>query len=412
VQASNDIQRQYTRSDGRGSFPRISGAPEIECNRLAMFWRPMIDMIHSETAPISLRMVRVVSGWIEEPHPDRISWFSRMAIPGLRRQVLRHAGLEAYDASRPADLHPGLRTPSWQHLVDVLNRFGDVDSATRALVVFHLAQLTFCQYAVTLTGVVAPSGKPADDQFAYQVARLHARIPGLVTLAMPVFEELAANAEPLLAYHACFQGIAQAVRTLHSVEVARRFAQLAGRLPPVEGDWTAHMTLSRFHRAMVRLRMAERSPHGVREELDTAWHHQELMSGHAPGEPDAALIVGENLRDLMELEIESVRTGAISTSTERITGFAAGIVGIDPNAAEGRLAAGDGYLVTGDLAAAARLYSWAGELGTTAGAVGWYRAAQCFDRLGDIDSAVNAMGRCLELDTTAVEPKQYLEERG
>jgi hypothetical protein len=65
-------------------------------------------------------------------------------------------------------------------------------------------------------------------------------------------------------------------------------------------------------------------------------------------------------------------------------------------------------VVVGDLAAAARWYVAAGELGTGDGAEGWYRAGQCFERLGWPDRAANAMGRCLELDTTAVEPRRYL----
>lgn len=409
--AAGNIHRRYSRSHARGHFPRITGAPDIECNRLAMFWRPIIDMTHSEAAPLSLRMVRVVSDWIAEPEPQRVSWFSRMSVPGLRRQVVRHAGLECYDALRPSDLHPELRTPSWQRLVEVTGRFSELGSQTRALAVFQLAQLTLCQYAITLTGVAGPTGKPADDQYAYEVARIHARVPGRVASAMPVFEALA-DAEPLLAYHACFQGIAHALRTLDSVEKARRFAHLASKLPPIGGEWSAHMAVSRFYRAMVRLRMAEQDPPAARDELDAAWHHQDLMARCAPAAHDVRLVMDENLRDLMELEIEAARTGSVETVADRVAGFAAGVIRIDPNAVEARLAAGDGYALADNWAAAAHWYARAGELGTTAGATGWYRAAQCYDWLGDYDSAVNAMGHCLELDSSAIEPSEYLEEKG
>ena len=375
-----EIHRQYSRSDARGSFPRVTGAPEIQCNRLAMVWRPIIDMTHTELAPISLRMIRPVSGWIAEAPDGQVSWFSRMAVPGLRRQVLRHAGLEAYDGIKPSDLPAALRTPAWQRLVDALDCFASLDVRTRALVVFQLAQLTFSRYALLLTGVVPPAGEPGGDHYAYEVARVHARVPGRAPAAMPVFEALAASAEPLLAYHACFQGIAHALRSLGDVAMAQRFAQLAELLPPVAGDWLAHMTRSRFHRALVRLRLAEGRSEAVRAELRAAWHHQELMAAYAPEDPSVRMLADENQRDLMELEIESARLG-IDTPIERILECAAGIAQIDPNAVEARLNAGDGYALAGDWAAAACWYARAGELGTSSGAVGWYRAAQCLDRL-------------------------------
>jgi tetratricopeptide (TPR) repeat protein len=412
VPLSADIQRQYSRSDPRGHFPRITEASDIGCNRLAMFWRPIIDMTHSEMAPVSLRMVSLLSSWIAAPGTSRVSWFSRMAVPGQRSQVLRHAGLDAYDAMRPADLAPELRTPSWQRLVDILGGFDALDSGTRALVVFHLAQLTYTRYVITLTQGLPLTGKPADDHYAYEVARARARVPGHASSAIGIFESLAGSADPFIAYHACFQGIAHALRALNQVGTARRFAHLAERLPAIDGDWLAHMTLSRFCRAMARLLMAEGQPHAVREELDMAWRYQQMMAADAPDEPEARLLTDENLRDLMEFEIESAGVGIIDTPPDRLIEYAKGVIGIDPNAVDARLAAGDGYMAAGDDAIAAHWYARAGELGTTAGAVGWYRAGQCYDRLGDYDSAVNAMARCLELDTTAVEPKQYLEKRG
>jgi predicted TPR repeat methyltransferase len=49
-----------------------------------------------------------------------------------------------------------------------------------------------------------------------------------------------------------------------------------------------------------------------------------------------------------------------------------------------------------------------GGPGTGAGAIGWFRAAQCHDLAGDPGAALNAMAHCLELDTTAAEPRAAL----
>jgi hypothetical protein len=72
------------------------------------------------------------------------------------------------------------------------------------------------------------------------------------------------------------------------------------------------------------------------------------------------------------------------------------------------LLVGDAFAASGEYAEAAHWYGRAGELGTGSGAVGWFRAAQCYDFIGDRASAVNAMGRCLEFDATAIEAQKYL----
>ena len=84
---------------------------------------------------------------------------------------------------------------------------------------------------------------------------------------------------------------------------------------------------------------------------------------------------------------------------------------IDPTCAEALLVVGDGHAATGDYATAAHWYAKAGDLGTVSGATGWYRAAQCHHILGEHTTALNAMGRCLELDTTAREPQEYLSRQ-
>jgi tetratricopeptide (TPR) repeat protein len=375
-------------------------------------WRPIIDMTHAEAAPIALRMIRPVSEWIGAGEPGRVSWFSRMSVPGLRRQVLRHAGLDAYDAAAPADLPAPLRTPAWQRLAAAVDGFAGLDPYTRALVVFQLAQLTLAQHAVALTGIVPPTGQEGADHYAYEVARVHARVPGLVGAALPVFEALATGPDPLLAHHACFQGIAHALRAGADLARAGRFEAIAAGRPALTGGWEAHMTLSRYHRALVRLRTAQGRADSVRDELRNAWREQDLMDGAGPGgDADFRMLSDENRRDLLDLEIESART-VTPAPPERLREWAEQLMRLDPRAVEARLFAGDAYALAGDHATAAHWYARAGELGTSAGAMGWYRAGQCYDLIGDVDAAVNAMGRCLELDTTAVEPQRYLAERG
>lgn len=410
---STDLRRRYTRSDARGSFPRVTGAPDIACNRMALYWRPIVDLTDTPRAPMRLAMIRPVSEWIADPRSGRVSWFSRIGVAGLRSQVVRHAGLTEYDVREPADLPTHLRTPAWQRLVDALDEFDDLDPHTRALVVFQLAQLTFCYYAKRLTGVVAPIGEPGHDHYAYQVARVHVRIPGHAAEAMPVLEELTANRhDPELAMLAAAQGVGQAVRSLKDVGLGLRFEQAAQPALARASGWHGHLALSRYHRAVALLRINERRPADMRAEMRSAWHHHEEVVAAAPDDEVARMVVVENRRILVESEVKSVFRVDEEETHRRLRAWAEELTRLDPYCVEALLVAGDGYAVAGDWATAAHWYTRAGELGTTAGANGWYRAAQCFDHLGDRDSAANAMGRCLELDTTAVEPRKYLDNFG
>jgi tetratricopeptide (TPR) repeat protein len=384
----------------------------VDCNRLGVFWRPIIDMSHSELAPTRLRMIRPVAAWIADPSPGRVSWFSRIGVPGMRQQVLRHAGLEQYDCQRPQDMPAELRMPGWQRLVEVLEEFAGLDDWTRALVVFQLAQLSFCHYAIALTGVVAPTGEPDRDHYAYMVARVHARIPGQADRALPVFETLATTTpDPRLALLSCFQGIGHLIRGPHDHGLALRFEEIGRGLGPLPDSWQAHLAQSRYHRALALLRVAERRPDGMHDELRAAWREHEQLAASAPADETTSMIVTENRLIMLESEIKACFRPGMTETGPKLLDWAGELSGIDPNCVEALLVVGDAYVLAGHYAEAARCYSWAGELGTASGAAGWYRAAQCYDRLGDHISAINAMGHCLELDTTAIEPKHYLTSR-
>ncbi|MFC6092226.1 hypothetical protein [Saccharothrix lopnurensis] len=404
------LQRRYTRSDPRGLFPGFTGMPELEHNRLAAFWRPIVDMADSEVAPMRLRAVQPVSEWLADPVEGRWSWFAMIGVAGLRHQVLRHAGLAEYDCREPAGLPPELRTPQWSRLVESIHRFDSLTPYARALVVFQLAQLSYCQYVFTLAGLVRPQGDPVHDRYAYEVARVHARYPGHADQALGVFAELATtSSDPLLALLACAQGVGHAIRAGGQVAVAREFegygeAVLDRGLPDT---WHGSLVRSRYHRALALLRLTERRVDDMRVALAAALRHdEELEPAHRTGTDRTVAL--ENRRILLESLIKAAARAGDDESAERTRAYCAELHGLDPYCVEVRLVIGDGYAAIGDYGGAARWYSAAGELGTGSGAVGWFRAAQCLEHVGDRGGALNAMGRCLELDHTAVEARDYL----
>ena len=227
--ASLQLKRRYTRSDPKGQFPRLTGLPELKYNRLGAFWRPVIDMTESEVAPTRLQMIRPVCEWLADPSPGRWSWFARIGVAGLRHQVVRHAGLDQYDCREPADMPGELRTPEWNRLVDAIDRFADLDFYVRTLVVFQLAQLSFCHFAVKLAGDLEPDGDAVHDRYVYEVARIQARCPGQAPQALSLFEGLAVKAgDPLIMLAACAQGISHAMRSGNDIQLSRTFRSTGG----------------------------------------------------------------------------------------------------------------------------------------------------------------------------------------
>ncbi|MEU5592452.1 hypothetical protein [Streptomyces sp. NPDC020298] len=392
------VRPAYTRTDPRGVLPRRTGLPGLQANRLTPFWRPLIDLCPSPHSPLRLRAIPLVAARLAEPPgAHRPARFSRIGVPGQRHQVLRHAGLDAYDCRTPAGLAPHLRTPHWQNLVDMADAFPDLAAPTRALLLFHLAQLTYCHYAIGLAGAVRPTGDPGHDRYVYEVARIHARTPGHLDSALSLFGELSTvTPDPALALAACFQGIGHSLRggdgARAETYLTRGRALAAGFR---QDTWDAHLGLSRFHRAAALLHPED--PH----HLARAQAHHTALVPSGPGQDEAtALLVAENARYLLELRIRSTPTSAPALADELLV--------LDPNCVEALLTAGDAHARAGDPHRAAHLYTRAGQLGTGAGAMGWYRAAQCHLLLDGTADAAHAMGRCLELDATAREPRAYL----
>jgi tetratricopeptide (TPR) repeat protein len=399
------LQHTYTRSDPRGRLPAPAHHTGLDGNRLAVFWRPLVDLTDSAYAPVRLRAVPLVSSWLARPESARRSWFSMIGVPGQRHQVLRHAGLVAYDCAEPTALSPALHSEGWSVLVRTVEAFRDLSLPARALLVFHLAQLSYCGFAIRLCGDVRPTGDPDHDFYAYEVARVNARTPGRTGHALDVFRQLSdICSDRLLALAACFQGIGHALRSSGDLELARAFHARGHNLLPriPTDDWHSCLVRSRFHRAVALLELAEGNVAAMRRHLNMAF-----VEHDAPGEGDTpadALVLRENHRYLIELRLRA----ALRHRPEKAPALGEQVCRLDPYCVDARLMAGDGFAAAGEWREAARRYAHAGELGTAAGAVGWFRAAQCHDAAGDHIEALNAMAHCLELDPTAVEPRAYL----
>ena len=402
------LKQRYTRSDPNGAIPRVSGRPSLEYNRLAAFWRPLIDMTDGDLAPMRLRTIRPVASWLADATSERWPWFSRIGVAGVRHQVVRHAGLDEYDCRVPGDLPERLRTPEWNGLVEAIDEFADLGIRARTLVICQLTQLSYYGVALRLAGPVSPNGDPLHDRYVYEVGRVHARSPGGAPRALALFESLAMSSKDRqVALGACFQGIGHAIRSGGDLGLARRLEYAGRGLAGLPDGWHTSLVRSRFHRALAVLRLTEGDREGTQLELGFALEfHEELLSGLSD---DAdRMVADENRRFLLEVLIDAATREPDTGRASEVRLLCDELIGIDPNCVQARLLVGDSLLAIGDYQDAARWYSRAGELGTGSGAVGWFRAAQCYDFMGERGDAVNAMGHCLQLDATAVEARDYV----
>lgn len=401
------IQPTYTRDDPRGRLPYLTGLPHLDRNRLAFFWRPLIDLADSEVASVRLRMIAPMSEWLADLQTDRWPSFSLIGVPGLRHQVLRHAGLHRYVSHTPTDLPGELRTPGWQRLVEVIAGFSKHHYSAQALILFHLAQLSYVRYALGLAGDVTPNGVPDHDQFVYHVARLHARHPGHASRALRLFGELIAfSRDPVFTLDCAFQGIGHAINA-GNLDLAHRFEEHIDQRSIKPEGWYGCLLRSRVLRALGMLRKAEGQTATALREIDGSLDvANQLAADSGPSGSVERLLALENIRRILEVRIQL----AVATGSQEVIDFCERLGRTDPYCVDARLVIGDGYAAIVDYRGAAAWYARAGELGTASGAIGWFRAAQCHHALGERGQAVHAMGRCLELDASAVEPRAYIAE--
>ena len=404
--------RRYSRLDSRGAFPARPDQSDLAASRLTAFWRPLVDGTDSVFAARRLRAIPVVNALLTVADEETWPWLSMIGVPGLRTQVLRHAGLDYLGCRSPERLPERYWTVEWSRLVEAMSQFSRIATPLRAVVIFQLAQLSFCDRAVQLAASVDSAGSgramgdPMQTRYAYEMARIAARFPHRAPQVLPVFADLATRAtNPELRLASCFQGIGHCLRDTQDLDRASAFESI-GRavLSQMPQSWHANLVCSRYCRAVAMLHQQRSDSTEAWTQLAEAERYALALQGTA-ADPQETYAAAENFRYLLELRIQlaiddhdhSTLRGALRALSEH-----------EPNCVEARLLMGDGHLALGEHQAAAHWFELAGELGTGAGAIGWFRAGQCHDALGNHGDAVNAMGRCLELDSSAVEPRQYL----
>lgn len=346
------------------------GVPELECNRLALVWRPIIDLSGGEFAPMRLRFVAPVADWIADPRPERRLWFSRIGVPGLRSQVVRHAGLRDWDCRTPEQLSRQLWTPRWERLVESVQRFGELDDTLRALVVFQLGQLSFAQHAADLAAGAMPDGNPNHDWYVLTAARVAARLPGRVGSSISVLEQIALGAsDPVLSLTACFQALGYLRRAGAEPDERTKRLERRARDVTIHDDDIRSLLWSRLHRAFALQHLADGDVRAGRAELAAAWACHEQLGVRTDGDIDRC-VVAENESFLLECQLTGELADSDSRDERAVRAVCARLLAADPHNVDVHLAVGDAYVCVGALDDAVSRYLAAGQFATAGGALG------------------------------------------
>ncbi|HEY1213787.1 MAG TPA: hypothetical protein VGE93_09180 [Bryobacteraceae bacterium] len=389
-----------------------------DLNLVAHYWRPLVDLTSNPDVSHKLKMTMLSNKRLGD-EDSLIPWMSRLGVAGLRNQVLRDSGLDAYKAPLVVDLQDRLRTPGWDHLIDLMSQKDKLSQGQRAAVAHHLAQLSYCDIAVKWTGRITAADGEGAPLLASTVARAMARLPDKLDDALTIFQAISsANSIPKeVRVLASTQFVALSARRKNNVgmsePIERNVRAMCGADPEnLQGSFILNIALSRFYRAAALASLLRSGILAAQDDLGTSRLFHSQASKLVPDDVVAREILAENDRILIETDLKlGCREPAAYDSTD-LRSLIDTLNRIDPNCIDVRLLCGDGYVAVGDTEAAAVSYARAGELATRDGAVGWFRAAQCLDVLGQTERAAVAMAHCLSLDPFADEAITYLRRTG
>jgi hypothetical protein len=252
-----------------------------------------------------------------------------------------------------------------------------------------------------LAGETALRRRPSelDQHLLYEIARgVHRYVP-TAEPALRALSWLSENAVPTIRMLSVTQLVAHAVRVGRDVPSAQRHRargdQTLQHLADTEGTVLPALIRSRFHRVAALADWASGvSPSASLGLAERA--HAEL--DHAATTNTERQLAAENRKILLEA---ALKAGPTENTEQQILE----LIDLDPADPDSLLFCGDARLKQGRIEDAIALYIRAGNLVTTAAALGHYRAAQCLEYLGRPTEAAAAYASALALDPAAVEPR-------
>ena len=354
----------------------------------AWLYRPFLDLGPWTTGPLHLYRVEFAARELEQGR--RISYGLQRVLPaGFRRSLIHETGLRDYDVQTPVQLAPELRTSRWSLLCERLERYGDLGTPSRALVLLALIALGFYRTVVELTDQYPPGDvSAAEDEALIAYARATARYILHLDYGQPYdiseFQLLAEHAPEgsMVRANALLHMVVQAARDARDAKAVAWWARVALReitaMEPHMDKFGYDLLVSRYYRGASFAPQLAGDRARVREEMDIA---ERLARSLEPANEQERVLKLENLHPLLESRVkEALWLDEPELAEARAREL---VTDIDPYDPKPRIELGEVLIKRGKIVEAAEVYVSAAHLGPPGTAIAWFMAGQCYEHLED-----------------------------
>lgn len=365
--------------------------------------RPYFDL-GGDGGPIHARALMYVARALNGK--DRRCTFQNNTPSFLRRILLWETGLTEYVIRRPQQLPVALRTPAWDLVCELLDRWPHLPGHQLLELADLLNRLGL--YHATLD-YLSESFLATHMDPALRSSLLGRKAVALIKTGHP-----RTTIEPLLEAAAGDAGPGSKARVAASVYLTVHHAKISGCLPDLE-HWAAvseesflayrrdegetdPLFVSIYLRGLAYLPFKRKQWATLVRTLDQA----EQYARQAMGSPAVIpLAAEENLFALLETRIkEASALGDLDLAVER----ARALVRQDCTDPRSHLHLGDVLARQSRLEPALAAFREAARIGAPYTPRAWYSAAQCLERLGDASAAMDAYLQSLRVDPWGVTP--------
>lgn len=382
---------------------------------ITWMYRPYLDLGQFHAGPLHVRGVKLAyDNLINEPAEVNQPQTQTVLFPTFRDMLVQEVALPQYKVENPLQLASDLRTESWQQLCDYLENFSVLHPLTQFRVAQLLSKLCFYQCVLDYVPMITPEKIAQDETFAL-LAYTRAQASSLLRVNSTSphnkseFEIIASIAPPstVVRIDATYQMAMLSVQNAkddldtlaHWVETFHQEIQAAKSDFPE--DWYQQL-MSRYHCTAAFLPYILGDKQGAFEEMALAEFYAELMPRTTKLQH---IIANEILRAAYESTTKTALwAGDLDIAEERINR----VIQIDPFDSRSYLELGKILVARQQIPAAIKAYTTATSLGPPATKVAQFMLGQCYETLGELESACHSYLSTLKMDNNHIKAAERL----
>jgi tetratricopeptide (TPR) repeat protein len=371
--------------------PADGSAPLLPLS--AWLLRPYLDLSKNHYGPLHCQGLQYLFRTLTEPDLEAVA-LQVHPSHHLRRALVTQTGLPDYEVILPSQLPIALRTPRWQHLVELLEDFRALPPGLSSRTLALLEGLGLLE-AVVIYGAAAGDHIPHAERLvmavrcakaAYRLTPTPKRRDAMLASLQNAAE--ARRLQPSRRLGAALTLLVDHARGPHrNMDAARQWRAFAealfNRMHPGE-DVHGHILASTYWRAVSFVPFLQGDRQQTTRELDLAEHHARAVS---PTTPDERLFCDQNWHPLLETRAkEAAWRGEHDMAVARLRALAR----LDPLDAKVMLKLGGVHEQAGEVQATLDAYRAAAKLGAPYGALAWMKLGLLQERQGAADQALAA----------------------